>query len=92
MELEEMIEILKRNGKTSPKMQRIYERLVEHTRIIQAVERRLDALEARRGMRAKARPKASNLDLTRYAEGKGTGGVALDSLPCALYAKLGGKL
>lgn len=86
MELEEMIEILKR--KNAPNL----DEMIAQLRMIQAAESRLDALEARRGMRAKARPKASNLDLTRYAEGKGTGGVALDRLPCALYAKLGGRL
>lgn len=86
MELEEMIEILKR--KNAPNL----DEMIAQLRMIQAAERRLDRLEVRRGMKAKARPKASNLDLTRYAEGKGTGGVALDSLPCALYAKLGGRL
>ena len=94
MSLEEMIGVLEaRNDKEA---RSILASLIDHVRLIHAVEARLERLEARRGIAPRrgiaAKAKASKRDLSGYVDGRAVGGVDLGCLPCALYAKLGGKL
>lgn len=93
MSLEEMIGVLEaRNDKEA---RSILASLIDHVRLIHAVEARLERLEARRGIAPRrgiaAKAKAKR-DLSGYVDGRAVGGVDLGGLPCSLYAKLGGKL